>query len=309
VSAPQYPGSYPHELAGAAAPPPAPVSPRVIRLAREARRRSLGITREPLGFVMPPWRPAGAIVQLFTEANAANPGRDKSSDGTIGDARHAGGGPGTPSWAASDHNPWLVVAGVGVVRAGDVDTDGLNLVAAVEVARAKAAAGQLPQLVGGGYVILHGKITAPDFSGWRQYRGTDPHVTHAHFSTSTDPARFDARDPWGIFGPVTPPAPPPPPPPPRPPVWTGPDLRGRGPSLRGERGANGPRVAALQDGLARTFPAYRHAHGQLVADGWWGDITAAWLAEFGHRSGIPEADGANVGPKLALALWRAGVRP
>jgi hypothetical protein len=129
------PSSYPHELAGAAAPPPAPVSPRVMRMARENRagpggRRPGG--GEPLGFVMPDWRLAGSIVQLVAEANAANPGRDKSSDGTIGDARHAGGGPGTPSWKASDHNPWLVVAGKGVVRAADIDTDGLNLVAAVE---------------------------------------------------------------------------------------------------------------------------------------------------------------------------------
>jgi hypothetical protein len=297
------PSSYPHELAGAAAPPPAPVSPRVMRMARENRAaRAVPLeAAEPLGWVMPDWRLAGSVVQLVAEANAANPGRDKSSDGTIGDARHAGGGPGTPSWKASDHNPWVVVAGKGVVRAADLDTDGLNLVAAVETARAKAAAGQLPQL---DYAILNGKITAPDFSGWRAYKGTDPHVTHAHFSVSTDPARFDDRRPWGIFGPV----PAPPPPPPGPPAWTGPDLTGRGPSLRGVRGNNGPRVADLQGRLARTYPAYRHAHGDLVADGWWGDITAAWLAEFGHRSGIPEADGLNIGPKLALALWRAGVR-
>jgi hypothetical protein len=107
------------------------------------------------------------------------------------------------------------------------------------------------------------------------------------------------------------PAPTPPPAPapaPAPTGWTGPDLRGSGPLLRGEAGANGSRVQALQRQLADRYPAYRHARGDLVDDGWWGDVTAGWLAEFGHRSGIPEADGANIGPKLALALWKAGVR-
>jgi hypothetical protein len=293
--------SYPHELAGPVAPPPAAVSARIIRMARSARARQLAavLDGEPLGFVMPDWRLAGAIAELVAEANAANPGRDKSSDGTIGDARHAGGGPGTPSWKASDHNPWLTVAGKGVVRAADIDVDGLNLVAAVERARVAAQAGQLPQLTGGGYVILNGRITAPDFSSWRQYTGTDPHVSHAHFSVSTDVDRFDSRATWGLFAP---------PPAPKPAGWTGPDLTGRGATLRGVYGNNGPRVADLQRFLHDNYPAYRHEHGELVVDGWWGDITTAWVAQFGHNSHIPEADGRNIGPKLALALHRAGLR-
>lgn len=102
------------------------------------------------------------------------------------------------------------------------------------------------------------------------------------------------------------PAPPAPTPPPAP---AGPDLTGVGPLLRGDVGNTGPRVAALQSGLATRYPAYRNAHGGLVADGVWGPITTAWLAEFGHRSSIPETDGRNIGPKLALALFRAGIRP
>jgi hypothetical protein len=34
--------------------------------------------------------------------------------------------------------------------------------------------------------------------------------------------------------------------------------------------------------------------------------TAAVLREFAHRSGIADADGLNIGPKLAAALYRAG---
>lgn len=95
--------------------------------------------------------------------------------------------------------------------------------------------------------------------------------------------------------------------PPAPSDWTGPDLTGAGLGLRGNVGDNGPRVAAWQTFLRDTYPAYRHAHGPLVPDGWWGPVTTAWNREFGHRSGITSADGANIGPKLAAAYHRAGL--
>lgn len=98
------------------------------------------------------------------------------------------------------------------------------------------------------------------------------------------------------------PAPPPPAPPPAP-GPARPDLTGRGPSLRGEQGAHGPRVGALQEFLRRYAPAY--AAG-LKADRVWGPATSAALRQFAHRSGIPEADGRNIGPRIAAALYRAG---
>jgi hypothetical protein len=99
----------------------------------------------------------------------------------------------------------------------------------------------------------------------------------------------------------------PPPAPPAPAGWTGPDLRGDGPGLRGAQGDNGTRVAGLQWFLAVNYPGYGQRLGPLQPDGWWGAVTTAWLAEFAHRSGIPGADGANIGPKLATALYRAGL--
>jgi hypothetical protein len=304
-------GSYPHELAGEVTTPPRQLGARTIALARQAHLRQLAVVLEapePLGWVMPDWRLAGAIVQLGTEADQANPGRDKSSDGTVGDARHAGGGPGTAAWKASDHNPWVSDGAKGVVRARDLDVDGLDLPAAFERLRAKAAAGQLPQVIGGGYAILNGRITAPDWSGWRQYLGADPHVSHGHVSVGVAKAAYDTRTPWGIF--TADPAPAPAPPAPAPPAsWTGPDLTGRGVTLRGVQGNNGPRVAAWQQGLADRYPIYRHQLGELAADGWWGPVTTAWNREFGQRSGIRSADGLNVGPQLAMAYWRAGIRP
>lgn len=309
------PGSYPHHLMGAPAAPPAAPAPRILRLAREARSRQLaaeGLERpEALGFTMPNWRLAKSVTVLRDEANATNPGRDKSSDGTIGDSRHAGGGPGTAEWDDSDHNPWLVVSDLGVVRALDLDTDGLDLAAAFERGRQLAAAGRLPQVTGGGYFILFGRITAPDFSEWRAYKGTDPHVTHGHVSTSTQAARFDSTASWGIFAAAPAPTPQPTPPQPAPSGggWTGPDLTGRGPTLRGQAAgqpsgaqSNGQRTADLQGFLNRYAPGY----SWLAVDGWYGAQTAAVLAEFARRSGVKGADGLNIGPQIAAALYRAG---
>ena len=153
-------------------------------------------------------------------------------------------------------------------------------------------------MVGGGYFICFGRITAPDFSSWRTYRGPNPHILEGHVSVSTDPARFNDRRPWGIFGDVTPPAP-------TGPGWTGPDVKGYGLDLRGDQGANGPRVQALQDFLRRTYPLY--AKG-LDVDGWWGPQTTGVVREFAQRTGIRSADGLNIGPQIARKLYVAGFR-
>lgn len=297
--------SYPHELAGDPAPPPEAVPPRVLGMALKAHRKHLeGLPglRGAGGWPTNP-RPAASLVVLRGEVNAAAPGRNKRSDGLLGDAGHAAAG------AGSDHNPWVKVAGVGVVRAFDITADPvLNLPMAFEKCRAYAAAGWAPQLLDGGYLILNGRITAADWSGWRVYTGPNPHVAHGHVSVSR--TAFDDPRPWLIFTdnpwpPEHPPSPTPAPaapPAPVPPGWTGPDLAGAGAGLRGDVGNNGPRVAALQDWLNRMYPAY----SRLTVDGWWGPATSAVLDEFGRRSGIPQADGLNIGPKLADALHRAG---
>jgi hypothetical protein len=291
--------TYPYHLMGGAARPPVRPTDRIMGMAREAERRALAEAEPPeelLGAVPANWQLAGALVVLGDEANAANPGRDKSSDGTIGNAAHQALG------RDSDHNAWLVWDGVPWCRARDIDTSGLDIATAYEVGRAKAEAGQLPQVVGGGYFICFGRITAPDFSGWRTYKGSNPHILEGHVSVSTDPARFNDRQPWGIFGPVTPPVTPPAP---GSTGWTGPDLTGSGLGLRGNRGDNGPRVKQLQAFLRRNYPLY--AKG-LDDDGWWGPLTTGVVREFGQRTGVLSADGENVGPQLARKLYIAGFR-
>lgn len=137
-----------------------------------------------------PWRNCRASTTLLAEINARWPGRDKTSDGAIGDAAHA--------TRASDHNPFIKDSrGVGVVRARDVDKDGIDAAWCVEHLRALGAARD-PRLVPGGYIIFNRRITQPDFRSWRVYTGANPHERHFHVSFSTDPDGFDLATSWGI---------------------------------------------------------------------------------------------------------------
>jgi hypothetical protein len=144
------------------------------------------------------WRNCKASITLETEINQKWPNRDKSSDGTLGDAAHAA--------RESDHNPWLVVNGVGVVRARDIDEDldGNRTPGAYDarvlfdhllrLARAGDA-----RLNGGGYLIYEGKIYS-ERDNWaaRTYTGENSHSQHIHVSFSRNQAGFDSTRTWGI---------------------------------------------------------------------------------------------------------------
>lgn len=138
------------------------------------------------------WRNCNASIALVNEINARWPKRDKTSDGTIGDAAHA--------TRESDHNPWVIVDGVGVVRARDVDKDGIDAAWIVEELRKKGAAGD-PRLAGGGYVIFNRRITSPDFKTWKAYNGTNPHDKHFHVSFSLNRAGYDSNAAWNLGAP------------------------------------------------------------------------------------------------------------
>lgn len=147
------------------------------------------------------WRTAHAIDALRAEINLRWPQRSKVSDGTIGDAAHAS--------RNSDHNPWVKVNGVGVVRAIDITAEGIDPAAYAEHLRALGKAGD-PRLVPGGYVIWNKRI-ASERQGWawRPYTGANGHTRHIHLSLSTKPSGFDSRSSWGISGVARPkPAPP-----------------------------------------------------------------------------------------------------
>ena len=217
------------------------------------------------------WRLAAALVALRNGVNARWPRRDKTSDGTIGDAAHAS--------RNSDHNPWVVVGGVGVVRALDIDVDGIDAAWYAEQLRRLGAAGDR-RLTGGGYVIHNRRITKADFSGWAAYTGTNPHTSHVHVSLSRNRAGFDDPAPWAFLGgsPAPPPAPP----------------TGR-PTLT--LNSTGQAVRDVQQRLKTRYPLYAK---QLVVDGVYGPKTQAAVREFQRRSGLA-SDGI-VGPKTWAAM-------
>lgn len=83
-----------------------------------------------------------------------------------------------------------------------------------------------------------------------------------------------------------------------------------GPAFRLDEGDVGPAVHALASWFNRWYPAYSKIDLDPVpAKQRYGPQTRAVVREFAHRSGIPEADGKNVGPKIAAALAAAGFAP
>ena len=115
-----------------------------------------------------------SAIQLREQIDDTFPDRDRSSDGWIGDTRHAA--------RKSDHNP----DEQGWVRAIDIDRD---------LAGKKGKPDLMPDLVDQiralakrgdkriAYIIFDGKIASPRKAWrWRTYTGINQHRTHAHFS-------------------------------------------------------------------------------------------------------------------------------
>jgi hypothetical protein len=112
--------------------------------------------------------------QLREQIDNAFPGRDTTSDGWIGDTRHAS--------RKSDHNPDVQ----GWVRAIDIDRD-LNgkgrkpdvMPDLVDQIRLLAKSGDKRI----SYIIFDGKIASSKKAwAWRPYDGINKHNHHAHFS-------------------------------------------------------------------------------------------------------------------------------
>lgn len=135
------------------------------------------------------WRLAYSLETLRTQVNVAYPNRSTASDGTIGDAAHAG--------TASDHNP----NSAGVVCALDLTHDpahGLDVHALAD----KLRVNRHPNLK---YIISNRRITGP-WNGWNweYYGGSNPHDKHAHFSVGVGsdgksmPGTYDDTTKWSI---------------------------------------------------------------------------------------------------------------
>lgn len=201
---------------------------------------------------------APALVDLRAEVDRRWPHRDKRSDGWLGDARHRR----TPS----DHNP----NGFGVVRAIDLDVDGILAAQLAEHVRKRGAAGD--RRLRGGYVIYNRRIAGTHTRwAWHAYNGSNPHTTHLHVSAADAPADYNTRGGWGVTS-IGAPAP-------------------RDRILR--EGMSGQDVRNVQDALRRA--GYR-----IAVDGSFGPATERAVVAF-QRSRQLTADGI-VGPSTWSAL-------
>lgn len=122
---------------------------------------------------------APSLAVLRDEINQRWPGRDKASDGWIGDAAHQA--------TRSDHNP----NERGSVNALDVDEDGIDFGVVFAAIRRHPSAR---------YVIYEHRLYHR-LRGWRSepYSGVNPHDHHFHLSIDqTREAEQDTR-PWGLL--------------------------------------------------------------------------------------------------------------
>lgn len=121
------------------------------------------------------WYLNPALTTFRKEVNARWPNRDKTSDGTIGDAAHQA--------TNSDHNPDKD----GSVDAWDMDVDGVDVWACINAALKHESIQ---------YVIYNRKITSRSWGLgiWRDYNGPNPHDKHVHFNTRE--SHENSTKPW-----------------------------------------------------------------------------------------------------------------
>jgi hypothetical protein len=134
------------------------------------------------------WRPAKSLVRLRDQVNNTAPNRNKANDGTIGDAAHAS--------RTSDHNPWVIDGGVGVVTAIDITNDpksGCNAQTIVDA----LVQSRDPRIK---YIIWNSKILSSTNSPWewRHYGGSNPHDHHFHLSVFPSKALYDSSSDWKL---------------------------------------------------------------------------------------------------------------
>ena len=115
-----------------------------------------------------------AAIQLREQIDDSFPDRDRTSDGWIGDARHA--------HRVSDHNP----DAQGWVRAIDIDRDlyrGSKPDVAPDLADQLRSACKSKSEQRISYIIFEGRIASPILGWkWRKYTGANKHNHHIHIS-------------------------------------------------------------------------------------------------------------------------------
>jgi len=146
------------------------------------------------------WILVPCLVSLRNEFNKLSPGRDKASDGSIGDAAHQG--------EPSDHNPdetgntpYHDADHINEVHAIDVDNNlhkpGWTMDKCLEIIITRHRTGHDNRLQN---VIYNRRIWSRSW-GWtaRKYTGASAHTEHAHFSSRYTTAQEKDTRPWGLL--------------------------------------------------------------------------------------------------------------
>jgi hypothetical protein len=145
---------------------------------------------------IPDWRPAKSLTKLRSQVDTAHPDRNKSKDGTIGDANHC---PNANHTGPSDHCLNIIENEKGIVTAIDITHDA-----------AKCDVDKIVEAIRGDkdtrikYIIWNKRICSSKKIGdsaawaWRAYSGDDPHTGHAHFSVKKTKADYDNVAEWKI---------------------------------------------------------------------------------------------------------------
>ena len=149
---------------------------------------------------MASWILVPCLVSLRQEFNRLAPTRDKTSDGSIGDAAHAG--------EPSDHNPdetgrtpYSDADHINEVHAIDIDRDlrkpGWSMNKCLEIIITRHRAGHDNRLQN---VIYNRRIWSRSW-GWtaRAFTGANAHTEHAHFSARYTTAQERDTRPWGLL--------------------------------------------------------------------------------------------------------------
>ena len=148
------------------------------------------------------WYVAPALVALRSQLNALHPGRDKSTDGSIGDAAH--------NARKSDHNADWDSSPPGIVRALDIDRDMIPGDLARSLVATQAIVDALIRDQRTAYLIYRSRIWTPS-KGWSPYTAAgkvgwfNPHEQHFHISLRHGALYERDTSPWPVGATLAPP--------------------------------------------------------------------------------------------------------
>lgn len=201
---------------------------------------------------------AQSLKDLRSEVDAAHPGRDKASDGWIGDPSHQA--------RKSDHNPDY--ADGGVVRAIDIDVSNIDVNRLMALLKKDSRVN---------YFIYNRSIYGASQFAKRAYTGDNPHVKHIHVSIKHTKSAEKGGS-WG-YGKTVAPAPSKPKPKPETKPVKGTSENKSIQTALKKMGLYKGIIDGVNGSMQKaSVKAYQKHHG-LVQDGNWGTTTQAKFSQ------------------------------